>query len=496
MIVSLAHTLGIAFAATIQTSGAEPLQAIIRGPEDIAVGRTIVLDASSSIVEGDNITYAWYIDGVVKPISTSVEAIYTPEEPGDLLFTLHIQSTIDDEKIETRTQQRVTVFRRKITLIADTSISREKLTIHKQSANEAGVFLRVLHSPVAATPVRTTEEFTTLLSEEKDAFLGAESIILWTDNLTALQALMRIMETDAELLTALEKQSIILITSRGLQTLARTATGPFAVLKPQQIIITRKEAINPLILAKNSEMFIQEAKQRDIDFLVLDKTTVGLRIWNALSTLVNYMVTHGVSSETVILLLMLPIIATILTFFKQVVGITTLGLFTPSIVALSFLALGWWIGLLFLLFIITTGYITRSLMRRWRLLYFPKVAIIITVVSLTLLVLLGIGTFFGIGLPRDTIFILLIMSTLAETFLNLKTEQGLRPAILIIGETIFASLLCVIIVQWSAFQVIILAYPELILVTIVINAFLGKYTGLRLVEYVRFREVLRTLQEE
>jgi hypothetical protein len=193
---------------------------------------------------------------------------------------------------------------------------------------------------------------------------------------------------------------------------------------------------------------------------------------------------------------MLPLIATILAFFKQIIGITTLGLYTPSIIALSFLALGWWIGLLFLLFILATGYFTRSVMRRWRMLYIPKVAIILTVVSFTLLLLLGIGTLFGITFSRDTVFILLIMSSLAENFLNMKTEQGFRSAFVGIGETVLAALLCVFIVQWPLLQSFVLAYPEVVLVTIVINAMLGRWTGLRLLEYFRFREVFKHLQEE
>ena len=135
-------------------------------------------------------------------------------------------------------------------------------------------------------------------------------------------------------------------------------------------------------------------------------------------------------------------------------------------------------------------------MRRWRLLYIPKVAIVITVVSITLLLLLGLGTLFHIILARDTIFVLLIMSTLSESFLNVKTEEGLYSAILGTGETILAALLCVFIVQWPWLQSFALAYPELILFTIAADAILGRWTGLRLVEYFRFREVFKHLQEE
>jgi hypothetical protein len=41
-----------------------------------------------------------------------------------------------------------------------------------------------------------------------------------------------------------------------------------------------------------------------------------------------------------------------------------------------------------------------------------------------------------------------------------------------------------------------LAYPEIVLLAIVVNFGLGRWTGLRVVEYFRFREVFRHLQEE
>jgi len=115
---------------------------------------------------------------------------------------------------------------------------------------------------------------------------------------------------------------------------------------------------------------------------------------------------------------------------------------------------------------------------------------------LTVLVLLGIGAYEGITLSGDTIFVLLIMSTLAETFLTVKAEEGLRGAIIGVSETVIAALICVFLVQLSFLQSLILAYPEAILLTIVINIAMGRWTGLRIVEYFRFREVFRHLQEE
>lgn len=474
----------------------EAPSAIITGPNEVPVGRTIVLDASASHGLGNSTQYTWYRGESSVPISRSVEAVFTPDTPGVVTMRLQISTTVDGERIVMETERSITVYDRKIVLIADSTIPLDKLNLHLTAAAEAGVYLRLLQPQEAAIPLGVEESIFSMLSEESATLNGAEAVVLWTEGVKGLQALMRAVEGSPEKFESIHNQTIILITDRGLSTLARTAGGPFTVIQPDQILVTRKEAVNPLMSAENMESFIEELTQRDIDFLIVDESTTGIRPWNLLSSLVNFMLTHGVSSQTVTLLLMLPLIATILAFFKQVIGITTFGLYTPSIVSLSFLALGWKLGLFFLLFILISGYATRQLMKKWRLLYIPKVAIILTVVSLTVLILIGIGAYLDITLSGDTIFVLLIMSTLTESFLTVKAEEGWKAALIGIGETVLAALVCVFIVQLSFIQSVILAYPELILITIVVNVFLGKWTGLRLVEYFRFREVFKHLQEE
>jgi len=468
----------------------------ISGPTDIAVGRTAVLDASSTVGAGEDAEYLWYRDGITQPISRSVEAVYTPEKAGTTVFTVSITTTIDGEEIEASAEHVLTIYDRKIALVADMTVPKEKLEYHRKDAAAQGVFLRILQPMDSTIPLGEESALHTVMAEESDALVGAESIVLWTEGVAGLQALHRALETDQDKLNALANQTIVLVSNTGLQTLARTVKGHFTLLRPDQIVITRAEALNSLFTTEGIDGFTAQLAQRDIDSLIVDETTTAVRPWNLLSSLVNYMLTHGVSSRTVILLLSLPIIATIIAFLKQVIGITTFGLYTPSVLALSFLALGWWIGVLLLLFILITGYATRSLMKRWRLLYIPKVAIILTVVSITLLLLLGIGAYFDLILTGDTIFILLIMSTLSESFLTIKSEQGLYSAVLGIGETILAALLCVFIVQWPMLRSMVMGYPELILLTLIINIFLGRWKGLRLVEYFRFREVFKHLQEE
>lgn len=496
IMLSLSIAVGSVEAEVIPDSQ-KTVEAIISGPTDVAIGRTVVLDASSSRVSGESTEYRWTLEETRQSLGKNVEVIYTPEKTGTLTFHLIVKSTgLDGKVTEDESIHQVVAYKRKVVIIADSIVPIEKLKVHAEEAMKNGIYVQIVQ-PDPSTPSLSIEDaIRKILTDNKDIITGADTIVIWTEGVSGLQALLHIVQDSSERTAAMHNQSIVFITERSLGIVARTTRGAVALLKPSQVLITRKEAVNPILLSASVEEFTDTIQTRDIDYQVIDSAPLSLRPWDFLSMLVNYLLSRGVSAQAVILLLMLPIIATIFSFLKQVIGITTFGLYTPSIVALSFLALGWWVGLLSLLFILIMGYITRSAMKQWRLLYIPKVAIILTVVSITLLCLVAIGTASGLVFSRDTIFILLIMSTLSENFLNLKTEEGWWSALIGILETVFGSLLCVFIIQSQTLQSVVLAYPEIIFLTILINVFLGRWTGLRLLEYFRFREVFNHLQEE
>ncbi len=471
-------------------------RAVITGPSEVGVGRTIILDASASRTASGTVAYSWYLDDSAQSISRSVEALFTPEEPGEYVIRLVISQVIDGITRESEELRTITAFTRKIVVIADQSIPEEKLAVHQETAHAQGAFLQVLKPPVSAIPLGIEESLVQLLGDQFGVLSNADAVVLWTnDPVAGVQALMRASRGDEQRLLTLRNLSLIVISDGSLRTLGRAVRGPFSVMKPARLLLTRKESFNPILEAADISALPETLQARDIDAVILDASSLSIRPWNVFSLLVNFMLTHGISSQTVILLLMLPVIATILAFLKQVIGVTTFGLYTPSIIALSFLALGWPIGLVFLSFILFGSYVSRRAMRRWRILYIPKIAIILTVVSIILLLALALGAAFGIALAPDTIFVLLIMSTLSESFLTLEGTEGMRSAFYGIVETVLAALLCVFIVRLPMMQSFILAYPETILLTLPLNFILGRYSGLRLMEYVRFREVFSHLQE-
>ena len=209
---------------------------------------------------------------------------------------------------------------------------------------------------------------------------------------------------------------------------------------------------------------------------------------------VQLAVSEGVPLQTVSLLLILPLVATMVAFFRQVVGIKAFGIYTPSIVTFAFLAFdpkGLKYGIAIFVAVIFVGMASRYALKRFRLLYLPRVAITLSLISFAMFAILIVGGYFQrTGLAAVSIFPLLIMITLAEKFVAVQIEKGSRVALLLAGETLLISLVGYALVSSTSIMNAILAFPWLVLLTIPVNVALGKWTGLRLVEYVRFYKIL------
>lgn len=213
--------------------------------------------------------------------------------------------------------------------------------------------------------------------------------------------------------------------------------------------------------------------------------------------LIAFFIEQGVPEQTVLLLLMLPLVATLVAFFRQVIGIKAFGIYTPSIITFALLAFdpnGIKYGIAIFISVILVGMVTRLALKRFRLLYLPRVAITLSIVSLAILIVLVIGGIYKrTGLASVSIFPLLIMITLAEKFIATQIEKGSRTAFILAVETLVISVIGYFLVSWDTLTNLILTYPWFVLFTFVINFSLGKWTGLRITEYLRFRKIARYL---
>lgn len=214
-----------------------------------------------------------------------------------------------------------------------------------------------------------------------------------------------------------------------------------------------------------------------------------------ISPILSYLIKQGLPLDTVIMLFMLPIIVTLIAFFRQVAGIKAFGIYTPAIVTFAFLAIPQLrYGVIVFVMVIVAGMLMRYLLKKLKLLYLPRMAITLSIVAFSILALLVIGGMaHRTGLASVSIFPILIMITLVEKFVGTQIEKGNKVALILALETLIISIIGFYIASWTELIRFIVVYPWIILLTIPVNIFLGKWDGLRISEYIRFRDVLKNM---
>lgn len=212
-----------------------------------------------------------------------------------------------------------------------------------------------------------------------------------------------------------------------------------------------------------------------------------------LSPIIKFFLSEGVPFDTVILILMLPIIATFIALLRQVIGIKAFGIYTPLIITFALLATnGIKYGIFIFVAVLLAGLLMRFILKPFRLLYLPRVAIMLSVVAIIILLFLVLGgNLHRTGLAAVSIFPILIMITLVEKFVAVQIEKGSQTAIILALETLVISVAGYYLASWEILIKLLATHPWIILLTLPLNIFLGKWTGLRLSEYLRFKEVLK-----
>jgi hypothetical protein len=189
---------------------------------------------------------------------------------------------------------------------------------------------------------------------------------------------------------------------------------------------------------------------------------------------------------------MLPFGALVTALLRNVVGLQTFGTFLPALIAAAARETEFWWGIFgFLAIILIAALIERGL-ESLQLLHAPRMAILFTVVIICTLGMAVIGVrLSNIALAHITLFPVAILTITAERFAQVQIEHGLASAAKRMLMTILAVGACYVVMSSPFLQSLILVFPELLLILIAANLWLGKWVGLRVSEFRRFRQLLR-----
>jgi len=233
---------------------------------------------------------------------------------------------------------------------------------------------------------------------------------------------------------------------------------------------------------------ITEAKSNKINY------EVGK--WNGFNSfkwMIKLAIERGVSTNTIVLLLLLPLVATLVSFLHYVVGLSGYGIFMPTMIAIAFLATGFFGGLLLFALILAISLLGNTILKKLKIHFWPARAINLVFISVAVFGLMLLTSFVNIiDISEISIFPILFMILLSEEFIRTQIVKSKKEAKKLMIGTIMLATTGALIMNSGLIQSFVLRYPGwIILIVLVSNLMIGNYSGIRLMEIKRFKGAIR-----
>lgn len=225
----------------------------------------------------------------------------------------------------------------------------------------------------------------------------------------------------------------------------------------------------------------QIASKWRIHFERIQRSSHFLDRWSLFSLPVEF-------QNTFRILLLVPIGALLICVLRNIIGFPTFGIFMPVLMALAFRSTGLAYGLGIFLFVVLIGYIARRWLDKLRLLLVPRLSTLLTLVIFCFTVFalagsrIGVREFIAVGLLP-----IVILTMTIERFFIVIEESGVGEAIKTAAGSAAVASITYFIIQWDPLQLIFFIYPELLFAVAAMQILIGRYTGYRLSELIRFR---------
>lgn len=206
--------------------------------------------------------------------------------------------------------------------------------------------------------------------------------------------------------------------------------------------------------------------------------------WRAISLYRLPIETQG----TLKILLVVPVAVLVAAIGRNLVGLPTFGVFMPILIALSLRRTDLVSGLVLVSSVLMAGVIGRLALDRLRLLFVPRICVLLCLVIIFITGLAQIGyQFNGRGLMSGLLFPIVILAMLIERISVTTLEEGLGSTSKLLSGSLLLSSLSYPVFQSELLTFLFFGFPELILCVMAFLILIGGYSGYRLAELWRFR---------
>ena len=198
------------------------------------------------------------------------------------------------------------------------------------------------------------------------------------------------------------------------------------------------------------------------------------------------------TQQTFMIMVMIPIGVLVILILRNLIGLQTLGTFTPVLIALAFRETQLGFGIVLFTIITALGLSLRSYLEHLKLQMLPRLSVVLTFV----VVLIAAISLFShkLGLERGlsvALFPMVILNMTIERLSITWDERGANHALKVAIGTLFAASLAHLIMSVPELVYFVFTFPAILLILVGFMLAMGRYRGYRLTELVRFKAFLK-----
>lgn len=198
------------------------------------------------------------------------------------------------------------------------------------------------------------------------------------------------------------------------------------------------------------------------------------------------------TQQTYQIMIMIPIGVLVILVLRNLVGIQTLGTFTPVLIALAFRETQLGFGIVLFTLITALGLSLRSYLEHLKLQMLPRLSVVLTFVVVVIAVISLLSH--KLGLERGlsvSLFPMVILTMTIERLSITWEERGGGHAFKVAVGTIIAGSIAHALMSISWLVYFIFTFPAVLLILVGFMLAMGRYRGYRLTELFRFKAFLK-----
>ncbi|MGY4493404.1 osmotic stress tolerance membrane protein RloB [Pseudomonas sp. TE3610] len=198
------------------------------------------------------------------------------------------------------------------------------------------------------------------------------------------------------------------------------------------------------------------------------------------------------TQQTFMIMVMIPIGVLVILILRNLIGLQTLGTFTPVLIALAFRETQLGFGIALFTVITALGLTLRSYLEHLKLQMLPRLSVVLTFV----VVLIAAISLFShkLGLERGlsvALFPMVILTMTIERLSITWEERGASHAMKVAVGTLFAASLAHLLMTVPQLVYFVFTFPAILLIMVGFMLAMGRYRGYRLTELLRFKAFVK-----